>query len=43
MPIKHINISARMMKMCDKSLVQPMPVIFRACTDTGVCPDTWKT
>ena len=43
MSIKHINISVRMMKMCDKSLVQPMPLIFRACIDTGVCPDTWKT
>ena len=28
--------------MCDESLVQPLPLIFRGCIDTGVYPDSWK-
>ena len=31
-----------MIKMCDESLVQPMPLVFRNCIDIGVYPDTWK-
>ena len=28
--------------MCDKSLVQPLSLIFGGCIDTGVYPDAWK-
>ena len=28
--------------MCDKSLVQPLTLIFKGCIDTGVYPDTWR-
>ena len=38
----HDVISVRMIKMCDESLVQPLPLIFRDCIDTGLYPDTWK-
>ena len=36
----HDGISVKMIKMCDESLVQPLPLIFRGCTDTGAYPDT---
>ena len=38
----HDDISVRMIKMCDESLVQPLSLIFRGCIDTGIYPDTWK-
>ena len=38
----HDGIFVRMIKICDKSLVQPLSRIFRGCIDTGVYPDTWK-
>ena len=34
------SILVRMLKMCDKSLVQPLTLIFKGCIDTGVYPDT---
>ena len=36
------DISVRMIKICNDSLVQPLPLSFRSCIDTGVYPDTWK-
>ena len=36
------SILVRMLKMCDKSLVQPLTLIFKGCIDTGVYPDTWR-
>ena len=38
----HDDISVRMIKMCDESLVQPLSLILRGCIDTGIYPDTWK-
>ena len=38
----HDGILVRMIKMYDELLVQPLPLIFRGCIDTGVYPDTWK-
>ena len=38
----HDSILVRMIKMCDESLVQPLPLIFRGCIDTGIYPGTWK-
>ena len=38
----HDGISVRMIKMSDESLVQPLPLIFKGCIETGVYPDTWK-
>ena len=38
----HDDISVRMIKMCDESLVQPLSLIFKGCIYTGVYPDTWK-
>ena len=34
------SILVRMLEMCDKSLVQPLTLIFKGCIDTGVYPDT---
>ena len=36
----HDDISVRMIKMCDESLVQPLSLIFRVCIDTGIYPDS---
>ena len=36
----HDDISVRMIKMCDESLVQPLSLIFRSCIDTGIYSDT---
>ena len=38
---RHDDISVRMIKMCDESLVRLFPLIIRGFTDTGVYPDTW--
>ena len=38
----HDDISVRMIKMCDESLVHPLSLIFRGCIDTGIYPDIWK-
>ena len=38
----HDGVSVRMIKMYDESLVQPLSLIFRGCTDSGIYPDTWK-
>ena len=31
-----------MVKMCDKTLVYPLKLIFRASIQEGVFPDCWK-
>ena len=38
----HDDISVRIMKMWDKPLLKPLPLIFRGYIDTGVYPDIWK-
>ena len=36
------NVSIRMMKMCDSSLVRPLSIIFNNCARTGTFPYIWK-
>ena len=36
------GISVRMMEMCNESLIQTLPLVFRGFIYTGVYPDTWK-
>ena len=31
---EHDDISILMIKLCSKSIVKPLPIIFRNCTDT---------
>ena len=38
----HDDISIRMIKLCFKSVVKPLSMIFNNCTDTGTFPDIWK-
>ena len=38
----HDNISIRMIKLCGKSVVNPLSMIFNNCIDTGTFPDIWK-
>ena len=36
------KLSIKMIKMCDKTLVHPLKLIFRASIQEGVFPDCWK-
>ena len=36
------NISIRMVKLCDDSLVKPLSIIFQRCINSIVFPDSWK-
>ena len=36
------DISVRMIRMCDDSLVFPLKLIFEACLRQGVFPEIWK-
>ena len=36
------GISARMLKMCDNSIVKPLIIIFNNCLNSGVFPLCWK-
>ena len=38
----HDDISIRMIKMCDESLVRPLSIIFRNSLNFCICPSTWK-
>ena len=38
----HDNISIRMIKICDKTIVKPPYIIYKNCIDTGIFPDLWK-
>ena len=38
----HDNISIRMLKICDSVLVEPLPLIYKYCINSGVFPDIWK-
>ena len=31
-----------MIKLCSKSVVKPVSIIFKNCIDTGTFPDIWK-
>ena len=36
------EISVRMIKMCDASLVKPLKLIFEKCLSQGIFPEKWK-
>ena len=38
----HNEISIRMLKLCDKSIITPLSIMFQNCIDTRTFPDTWK-
>ena len=38
----HNDISIRMFKLCGKSVVKLLSMIFNNCIDTGTFPDIWK-
>ena len=38
----HDEISIRMLKLCDKSIIPPLSLLFQNCIDTRTFPDTWK-
>ena len=38
----HDDISIRMIKLCSKSVVKPLFIIFKNCIDTGTIPNIWK-
>ena len=38
----HDIISTRMIKICDSSIVKPLPIIFRNSLNSGIFPDNWK-
>ena len=38
----HDNISIRMIKMCDGSLLRPLSIIFRNSLKSSIYPSTWK-
>ena len=38
----HDEISIRMLKLCDKSIITPLSILFQNCIDTRTFPDTWK-
>ena len=31
-----------MLKLCDKSIITPLSILFQNCIDTRTFPDTWK-
>ena len=31
-----------MIKICDKTIVKPLSVIYKNCIDSGIFPDLWK-
>ena len=38
----HGNISARMIKICGSSILEPLPIIFRNFLNSGIFPDNRK-
>ena len=38
----HDNISARMIKICGSSILEPLPIIFRNSLNSGIFPDNRK-
>ena len=36
------EISIRMLKLCDKSIITPLSLLFPDCIDTMTFSDTWK-
>ena len=38
----HDKISIRMLKLCDKSIITPLSILFQNSIDTRNFPDTWR-
>ena len=38
----HDQISIRMLKICGKTIYEPLECIFRECLNTGLFPSEWK-
>ena len=38
----HDDISIRMIKLCSKSVIKPLSIIFKNYIKTGTFPDIWK-
>ena len=38
----HDDISIRMIKICDNSLVRPLPLLFEKSFDSSYFPELWK-
>ena len=38
----HGDISIRVIKICDKAILEPLSKIYKNCIDTGVFSDSWK-
>ena len=36
------NISVRLLKICDSSMMKPLSKIFKNCLQTGTLPNNWK-
>ena len=36
------DISICMIKICDQSIIKPLPIIYQNCLNTGTFPDIWK-
>ena len=36
------NISIRLLKICNSSIVRPLSIIFKNCLQTGTFPNNWK-
>ena len=34
--------SIRMLKLCDKSIIKPLSILFQNCIDTRIFPGTWE-
>ena len=35
-------MSIRLLKICDSSIVKPLPIIFKHCLQSGSFPNNWK-
>ena len=36
------DVSIRMIRICDQSIVKPLSIIYQNCLNTGTFPDIWK-
>ena len=38
----HDSISNRIIKICEKAIVQPLSITYKNCIDDGIFQDLWK-
>ena len=38
----HYDISIRMIKICDKAILEPLSIIYKNFIHTGILPDSWE-